>query len=84
MTTTKHKSMRHGLRLLALGSAIGLAFLLQTLSPEDRGAVIVQSLLKGQMPVLTPAVPCDLICKGPQILPATGGLGADQPRLRDI
>jgi hypothetical protein len=84
MTRTDNKSLRSGFKLVVLSVAIGLAFVLQMLSPQDRGAVIVQSLLKGQMPVLGQSAPCDLVCKGPQILPATGDLNAHGPRLRDI
>ena len=84
MTRTNNKSLRSGFKLVALSVAIGLAFMLQMLSPQDRGAVIVQSLLKGQMPVLRQSAPCHLVCKGPHILPATGDLNAYAPRLRDI
>ena len=84
MTRTDNKSLRIGFKLVVLSVAIGLAFVLQMLSPQDRGAVIVQSLLKGQMPVFGHSAPCDLVCKGPQILPATGDLNAHGPRLRDI
>ena len=51
MTRIDNKSLRSGFKLVALSVAIGLAFVLQMLSPQDHGAVIVQSLLKRQMPV---------------------------------
>ena len=84
MTRTDNKSMRSGFKLVALNVAIWLAFVLQMLSPHDHGAAIVQSLFEGQMPIFGHRVPCDLVCKGPQILPATGDLNAHAPRLRDI